>query len=138
MAALSLDWPVYVEAWPDMPDDLVPYLSPAGGRFRLSPQHAPSREIAQAADETNAQLAAALKKIGACAAEPQATRNLLWLLYSRSLLIARSSVDGAIRGAELGLAVSPQTPQLKLLVKTLARTGKPIRSARPYLPPALQ
>jgi hypothetical protein len=138
MAALSLAWPVSVEGWPEMPDDFARYVAPAGGRLRFSPQHASLKDVALAADEANGALAAALGKIGTCAAEPQVMRSLLWLFYNRSLFLARAYVPGAIASARLGLRVNPQTLQLRLLVKNLEKTGKPVKSARPYLPPTLE
>ena len=139
IAYLALGSPVYVEPYPEIPDDFLPYMVPEGAGFLFFPQPVSIKDFKAATGRTNEIVEGLIDDIGTCAAENQTGRYLLWLLYNRSLLIARrGDVDGAIAACRLALKIFPNVPELKLLVSTLEKDKKPITDITPFLPPSVE
>ncbi|MFH1438014.1 MAG: DUF2723 domain-containing protein [Pseudomonadota bacterium] len=139
IAYLALGHAVYVEPYPEIPDDFLPYMVPEGAGFLFFPQPVSIKDFKAATGSTNETMEELVSDIGWCAAESQTGRYLLWLLYNRSLVIARrGDVDGAIAACRLALKVFPNVPELKLLLGALEKDGKPITDAAPFLPPKVE
>jgi hypothetical protein len=138
MAFLALYYPVYLEPYPELSDDFIPYMMPEGAGFELFPQPVSIKDFKAAAGDSNELLTGLLGRMGSCSTETQTGRYLLWLLYNRALVIARrGDVDGAVEAARLGLRLYPGVPQLEALVKVLKKSREPIIDVKPFLPPSL-